>query len=291
MQLALSAADCVVALDPTLASFADRRMHVVGDRGGAPLEACANISVASLFREHSIDASMRFSAERHMVDLRQFGAFDYRPVQRELSLRRESDRPEWLAELVLGPALLYALAHQQVFALHASALRLGVDPEAPAVALIAASGTGKSTVASAAHTLGWERLADDVLPLALAGAQHIELRPHFPQLKLPAAAQYPETAAARVPLRALIRLERGERERIEPLSPRAAADLVLANTLASRLFPPACLASHLQLVAAVASAVADRRLAALRLVVADRSNNVPGAARSALDLLARSGLQ
>ncbi len=243
-------------------------------------------TVESHFREHPIQARIAVDSCRHTIDLRQFGAFDYLPRRRALALRRPPDDSGNLPELILGPGLLYALAHQQVFALHASALRLGASATAPALALIAASGTGKSTLARAAHTLGWERLADDVLPLALGSNGHLELRPRFPQLKLPPADQYPASAPDCVALASLVSLERGAGTRIEPLAPRAAAELVLRNTLASRLLPRACLATHLQLVAAVAAAVSAGQLRALRLVVADQPSAADAAAKSALLTLA-----
>ena len=276
----------MIALGPALAEFADRALVSCDDFADPGDPGAQTTTVSSHFREHPVAALIALEPRLHTVDLRQFGAFDYLPAQRRLSLRRPPEQSEWLPELILGPGLLYALAHQCVFALHASALRLGGTPKAPAVALIAASGTGKSTLARAAHALGWERLADDVLPLAL-GTGQLELRPHFPQLKLPPAAQYPASAPERVPLAALLCLERGPALRMEALPPRAAADLVLRNTLASRLLPRACLAAHLQLVAAVAAAVSAGQLRALRLVVADQPGSADAAAQAALLALAK----
>jgi hypothetical protein len=220
----------------------------------------------------------------HRIDLGAFGAFDYDANARRLGMQRAPECPEWLPELVYGPALLYALADQRVYAVHASALRLGPAPTAPAIALIAPSGTGKSTLARAALSLGWTRLADDVLPLAL-GADGIEMRPRFPQLKLDAAEQYPSDAAARLPLAGLVLLERGIRTAVQPLSARAAADLILRSTLASRLLPQPWLAEHLEFVGAICTAVAAGDLRAARLCVAEDDADPTAAAVAALQLL------
>ncbi|MEO8197675.1 MAG: hypothetical protein ABI689_13250, partial [Thermoanaerobaculia bacterium] len=89
----------------------------------------------------------------------------------------------------LGAPLAVALALREIYLLHASALA-GVD--GPVVALSVESGGGKSTLAAAAAAhpeLGLRRVADDQLPVRL-GRSPAAL-PHFPQMKLPAADQYP----------------------------------------------------------------------------------------------------
>ncbi len=148
-------------------------------------------------------------------------------------------------ELILGPGLVLALAFQNVFCLHASAV-LG---PAGAVAFAGASGAGKSTLAARLAAQGsFRRLADDILPFRAARSGS-SIYPHFPQLKLPPGSQYPEDAPSRHPLSRLFLLAdcaRGEPILERPLSPSVAALAVCGQTVASRLFPEPLLERLLQ---------------------------------------------
>jgi len=160
-------------------------------------------------------------------------------------------------EVLVGPALLLALALRGTFALHAAAVRT----PAGVVALVGESGAGKSTLAAAAGP-GWARVADDVLPFALAAGEPAAL-PHYPQLKLPGGAQYHPSAPARLPLVAVCEVgapATDGRIAVEPLSPRDATLGLIAHTVAARLFPEDLVEAHLELAAVVASQVPVLRL-------------------------------
>ena len=274
------------ALSPELSAFANSDLaNPFGGTTEPGLVEPQMFEVASAFREHPIIARVQITAAAHSIDLGAFGAFHYHPGERRLALGRAPVEAAWLEELILGPALLYALAQQQVFALHASSVQLGAKSAAPALALIAQSGTGKSTLAQAAAAIGWTRLADDVLPFSAQLGTQVELRPHFPQLKLPAAVQYDAKAAAFVKLDGLISLERGACTEVLPMSPRMAASLLLRSTLASKLLPSAALAQHLQAGARVAQAVSDGQIRAARLCIAENAENAPAAALNGLNAL------
>jgi hypothetical protein len=63
------------------------------------------------------------------------------------------------------------------------------------------------------------------------------------------------------------------------------ADLVLASTVATRVFASRSLAAHLAFAAQVASIVAAERLLVGRLGMADRPDDVAGAAGEALAIV------
>ena len=92
-------------------------------------------------------------------------------------------------EVITGPAFISLLAKQDVYCLHAGA----VTTAAGNIALIAESGTGKSTLsAHSSNGVGgydWAQIADDILPLTIdrTNTKSAYLFPDFPQLKLPNA--------------------------------------------------------------------------------------------------------
>jgi hypothetical protein len=181
-----------------------------------------------------------------------------------------------------GPVRLHALAERGVHVLHASAI---AAPDGGLVALTAPSGVGKSTFATGAWALGRERCADDLLPIALDATGHVVARPHFPQPKLAADQQYPPDAPAERHIAALVRLERGEQAGWAPLPARAAMDLVLRSTVATRVYSKAALAAHLSFCQRVGVAVGEGRIACGVLTVAHRPDAIETAVREALGVL------
>lgn len=168
--------------------------------------------------------------------------------------------PEARVSALLGPGLILSLALRSVFCLHASAiLRPPSGSQPKALAFLGPSGAGKSTLArelAAVSGASATRIADDVLPVA-----GISVRPRFPQLKLdgthqPTGPEIPED----VPLETVYVLGEGDDVQIEPLSTREAAQALLAQTVASRLFAPELLARHLLFAAELAEAVPCARL-------------------------------
>lgn len=157
----------------------------------------------------------------------------------------------------LGAPLALLLATRGAYLLHASAIDIG----GRAIALVGESGAGKSTLARAAAEAGFVRLADDQLPVRL-GPEPAAL-PHFPQLKLPPAAWYPEAAPRELPIGAVVAFRHAPDQRttlVRRLEGAAACLELVRATVAARLFGPEALARHL----AAAAAAADR-LAVLEL--------------------------
>jgi hypothetical protein len=91
-----------------------------------------------------------------------------------------------LRNLVLGPILCVLLRQRGLLVLHASC----VDINNKAVAFMGGSGWGKSTLAAAFHTHGYDTLTDDVMPVEITAGRAIVF-PAYPQFKL-----CPEAAAS-----------------------------------------------------------------------------------------------
>ena len=160
-----------------------------------------------------------------------------------------------LAEAVLGPALTLALAMQGTFCLHGS----GVLSGAGALLFLGPSGTGKSTLAAHLAAAGgaFTPLTDDVTPVVLSPSG-VEVRPRFPQLKLPADRQPAHDAAERVRLRAAYLLELPEsgaadEVSVEGLDQSRGLAALVRHTVAVRLFGRDLLATYLEAIAGAPS--------------------------------------
>lgn len=245
---------------------------------------CGRPAVGTL-RDARTEVTVGVTRDGSWLDLGDCGQASFAPKQRQVSVAALPADPGIRAEILYGPVLLHALAWEGIHALHASACHLGSAQNGPAIAIVAASGTGKSTLAAAADLRGWMRIADDVLPYAFDPHARLQLHPHFPQLKLAPELQWREDQPGSLPLTALVQLERGAHLGIEPLRARAAANLVLSNTLASRLYTPAQLALHFACAGHVAQAVSEGRLQAWRLQMPTTATP-QDTANAALDLLA-----
>lgn len=215
-----------------------------------------------------------------LLELDALGAWAIDPGQCTIAMLRAPRDGDVLADILEGPVLLHALSGSGAFALHASAIRRA---DGAVHALIADSGTGKSTLAGQAIAHGWQRVADDLLPVTVDGERGALAWPRYRQPKLPVAAQWqgPES----LPLGALVALQRGPLARRDALTPAAAADLFLRNTVATRVFARAGLAAHLRASAAIAERVARGTLAVWRLTVPERAGDLSGAAAEALAAL------
>jgi len=178
---------------------------------------------------------------------------------RLLTWRPCDDAARQRPELILGPGLVLALALQNIFCLHASAV---LSP-AGAVLFAGPSGAGKSTLAarlSAQH--GFRRLTDDITPFT-ADASGCLVLPHFPQLKLPPESQHPADAPPRYPIARLYLLTECDPDapvREEPVPPSVAALSVCGHAVASRLFPERLMTSLLHASAALVENAQVRRL-------------------------------
>lgn len=174
----------------------------------------------------------------------------------------EASTPRALVdEAVLGPPLLLALALQGVACLHAGAAAAARG----VVAWLGPSGAGKSTLAAYLdrELEGWQRCADDLLPLE-AGPGGVDALPHFPQPKLPPGAQWCGRRPERLPLRAVYLLGEdkisGRGVTVESVSPTEAAADLLRQTAVWSLFSPELAQRHLALCACIAETVPVRRL-------------------------------
>lgn len=153
-------------------------------------------------------------------------------------------------DLVVGPALILALAARGVFCLHASAVAVGGRCRL----FLGASGVGKSTLVAGLPT-GARRLADDIVPLTCGPPPRAV--PAFPQPKL-AAAEQPVGVGA-LALDGLIVLDAAPPagNTLIERSVLGTADATLAlahHSVGARLFGPLLLERHIDLCAVLAGA-------------------------------------
>jgi hypothetical protein len=194
----------------------------------------------------------------HVLEVRGAGVFTVTPDGTSIEYAEEPGADPSLLEAVrLGPALILALALQERFCLHASAVLIG----GKAVAFLGDSGAGKSTLATLLSRAGLaQRVADDILPVGAGPAAF----PGFPQLKLSPEEQPCRSLPESLPLAAVYLLEPpidGEAEVASRLlGKRDGMVALLAHTVAARLFGPDLLAQHLQIFAGIAERVPVRRL-------------------------------
>ena len=168
---------------------------------------------------------------------------------------------ETLEHIVLVPVLCLALALRDAWCLHASAVERG----GRVTAFLGDSGAGKSTLAGylgLQNHSGWQRIADDVLPVELGKESAVAL-PHFPQLKLPVNEQVGEDCPQRLPLEAIYVIEASDHAvdvGWHPLDNKTATLALLSHTVAARLFDANLLRRHLSFCVEVAACVPVRRL-------------------------------
>ncbi len=176
-----------------------------------------------------------------------------------------------IAQSLLGPGLLLALALKGTFAFHASAAAFA----GRAAVFLGDSGAGKSTLAAALDrrgAVGWTRLADDVLPVTLAATGRIDALPAYPQLKLAPREQYVADGRRpeRLPVAAVYLLEEpgagadhdggADAVTLMPASPRDALLALTAHTMAVRLFAPSLAARHFAFCASAVGVLPVKRL-------------------------------
>ncbi len=151
---------------------------------------------------------------------------------------------ELIEEVLLGPPITLSLACRDVWCLHASAVNLGDDT----VLFLGNSGQGKSTLARyCGGRAGFDRIADDILPCSLVDGEPCAL-PHFPQLKLPVADQYPADVEDRAHLNGMVFLDptaSGRTVRIESVPRIEAVKRLAAQTVIVGLFDRSLHERHL----------------------------------------------
>ncbi len=153
--------------------------------------------------------------------------------------------------VILGTAIVLALALQNIWSLHASA----VIHNKTLFAFVGESGQGKSTLAAnLSKSAEWTLAADDILPIKMENNEVIAM-PHFPQLKLPAEEQPCRSLPEALPLTVLCLLEKADENAEPALQPLKASQTALAlmgNIAGTRMFNGSLLEQHLQFCAQAA---------------------------------------
>jgi len=141
-------------------------------------------------------------------------------------------------EVVMGPALMILLAARGIYCLHAGAV---ATPQGN-VAMVAESGTGKSTLSKHVGP-SWSQLADDILPLEFI--DDIELVHQFPQLKLD-NARIIHSPIKPMFLKCILRLnkEPAEQTEFKQLGRTDSLLQVVRHTVAARLFDHEMMREH-----------------------------------------------
>lgn len=170
------------------------------------------------------------------------------------------EQPSLLAsETLLGPVLVFALALQNIWCLHASAVLY----KESLIAIVGESGYGKSTLAAYLSLCpGWRLVADDILPVQLT-ADGLTSFPKFPQLKLPADSQPSAGLPEQVSLNRMMILEMTSdinAPGLTALIPAHAVQGFLSHIAGTRMFGENLLEGHLNFSVQAAQQVAAYRL-------------------------------
>ncbi len=188
------------------------------------------------------------------------------------SISKQNPREEFNQldrEVILGPALVLALALREVWSLHASAAMYKEN----VIVFLGESGQGKSTLAAyLSQNTNWQLVADDILPINL-NASGASIFPHFPQLKLPTNAQPGIDLPENLPLKyicVLTHAEPGEMPDLQKISTAQTVQSLLSHTAGTRMFNPALLAKHLEF-----STQAAKQIPAYQLIHPHRRDTLP----------------
>ena len=178
-------------------------------------------------------------------------------IQRVETGGNKAPWPQLDREILVGPALVLALALRGVWCLHASA----VTCNGRALLFLGESGQGKSTLAAFLASAGHPNsrlVSDDILPVTLDNG--LTAWPRFPQLKLPLDAQPGVSLPEKLPVGWICLLEEAESPCLQNLPATLAAQILLRHTAGARLFPPELLARHLRFCAQAAGTIHTARL-------------------------------
>jgi hypothetical protein len=162
-------------------------------------------------------------------------------------------------EIILGPALVLALALRGVWSLHASAALFREN----VIIFLGESGQGKSTLAAyLSQSPGWRLVADDILPVKM-DVNGVNVLPRFPQLKLPTNAQPGVDLPEHIPLKTICVLASAESHQIPELSKISTAQAVqslLSHIAGTRMFDASLLVKHLEFSTQAAKQISVYRL-------------------------------
>jgi hypothetical protein len=154
-------------------------------------------------------------------------------------------------EILVGPALVVALALRGTWCLHASAIMQSDR----AMLFLGESGQGKSTLAAyLAADHHFRLVADDILPV-ITSETGLTVWPHFPQLKLPMDSQPGVSLPEKIPagwICLLADTDIASNPTLNLLSPSQATQTLLRHTAGTRLLEPELLAKHLEFCAQAA---------------------------------------
>jgi hypothetical protein len=161
-------------------------------------------------------------------------------------------------QILLGPALVLALALRGTWCLHASAALFNDN----LIACLGESGQGKSTLGLYLAATDWRLVADDILPMTM-GSDRVAAWPRFPQLKLPMDAQPGPGLPEQLSISnvcVLMNAEPDEMPGLQRLPAGQSVQVFLGHTAGTRLFDPEVLAKHLTFCSRAAEQVPVYRL-------------------------------
>lgn len=172
-------------------------------------------------------------------------------------------------EIILGPALVLALALRGTWSLHASAAMYKEN----VIVFLGESGLGKSTLAAyLAQNPEWRLVADDILPVKI-DSNDVNVLPHFPQLKLPVNSQPSMGLPENLILKTICVLTHAEPSQMPELQKIPTAQTVqalLSHIAGTRMFGADLLAKHLKF-----STQAAKQIPAYRLIHPHRRDTLP----------------
>lgn len=172
-----------------------------------------------------------------------------------------NDSGRLLNESLLGPVIIFTLAIDSIFCMHASC----VQYKNSAILLPGKSRSGKSTIANYLNDNSggvFKRLTDDITPLTLRNNQCYVL-PHFPQLKLKQNEQYGKDKPGEVKLSHIYLLDKDNRRKsvkIGDIDSGQKIRALISGTVASRLFDKKINTEHLKFCADVINKIKIRKL-------------------------------
>ena len=161
-----------------------------------------------------------------------------------------------LEQLLLGPPLMLALALNNQFALHASAVMI----DQKAVLFVGDSGFGKSTIAKwLSEDAKINRLTDDISVIIDQHGDYL-LESGFPQLKLEENQQNPHLPPTQITAVVLLHREQECTPQLSKLQTIESVAVLVNHSVASQLFDKQLAESHLSFMATLSSKVPIYRL-------------------------------
>ncbi len=196
------------------------------------------------------------SGNNYLIIVEDVGRFAVDSTGDHISLvEANSDADEQLLhEVAIGPVLLLALAIQDTWAFHASAVCI----DDAAILFLGDSGAGKSTVARylAEKVDNAQLVADDILPFNVHDDCLCAL-PQYPQLKLSSHEQPGAVLSAAIPVRAVISLSKASMTEVccvdRPLTMIERAQILIHHSVATRLYDRLLMKRHLAAMAKAAT--------------------------------------